>query len=73
MFNLFDGNLQAEQRGNDVVRSVVIYEAGQSFDAVAGCTEPESAECRSRIISIFAFSSELTGGFQSRASVCALS
>ena len=73
MFNLFDGNLQAEQRGNDVVRSVVIYEAGQSFDAVTGCTEPESAECRSRIISIFAFSSELTGGFQSRASVCALS
>ena len=43
VFNLFDGNLQAEQRGNDVVRSVVIYEAGQSFDAVTGCTEPESA------------------------------
>jgi hypothetical protein len=38
------GSLLPEQRGNDVVHSVAIYEAGQSFDAVAGCTEAESAE-----------------------------
>jgi hypothetical protein len=36
--------LLPEQCGNDVVHSVAIYEAGQSFDAVADCTEAESAE-----------------------------
>jgi hypothetical protein len=44
VFNLLGGNLLAEQRGNDVVHSVAIYEGGQSFDAVADCTEAESAE-----------------------------
>jgi hypothetical protein len=32
VFNLFGGNLLAEQRGNDVVHGVAIYEAGQSLD-----------------------------------------
>jgi hypothetical protein len=41
---LFDGNPLSEQRGNDVIHSVAIYEAGQSFDTVADCTEAESAE-----------------------------
>jgi len=44
VFNLLGGNLLPEQRGNDVVHSVAIYEAGQSFDTVADCTKTESAE-----------------------------
>jgi hypothetical protein len=44
VFNLFGRNLLPEQHGNDAVHSVAIYEAGQSFDAVAGCNEAESAE-----------------------------
>jgi hypothetical protein len=44
LFILFSGNLLSEQRRNEVVYSVAIYEAGQCFDAVADCTEAESAE-----------------------------
>jgi hypothetical protein len=44
VFNLFGKNLLPEQRGDDVVHSGVIYEAGQSFDTVADCTKTEGAE-----------------------------
>jgi hypothetical protein len=41
---LGQGSLLPEQHVNDVVHSVAIYEAGESFDTIADCTKTESAE-----------------------------
>jgi hypothetical protein len=62
-----------EQRGNDVVDGVAIYEAGQSFDTVAGCAEAESAEYQKQHHLDLRVQLGINSRFQSRASARTLS